>query len=286
MKVAILGTGKMGAAIARRLNAQGHQLVLWNRTSERATRLDLGTVAESPAAAAGAADVVISALTGPEADLAAYEGPDGAIQAADGRLFVDITTGGPDNAIHLAEAVRQRGGRFLEAPVLGGPAAIESGKLVILAGGEAADVDQAREVLSALGEIRHVGDTGQAGKLKLIANSMLAGISSLGAELQAAGETSGLGRDDTFWALQRLAPYLEMRKAGYLEQRYHPVMFALRDLLKDIDLSLEVYHHAGADVPLMELNRELYSDVLERHGDEDMSAINARFRKKGERRSQ
>jgi len=140
-------------------------------------------------------------------------------------------------------------------------------------------------VLSALGEIRHVGDTGQAGKLKLIANSMLAGISSLGAELQAAGETSGLGRDDTFWALQRLAPYLEMRKAGYLEQRYHPVMFALRDLLKDIDLSLEVYHHAGADVPLMELNRELYSDVLERHGEEDMSAINARFRKKRERRS-
>jgi len=112
---------------------------------------------------------------------------------------------------------------------------------------------------------------------------MLAGLSALGAELQAAGESSGLGRDDTFWALQRMAPYLEMRKAGYLDQRYHPVMFAARDLLKDIDLALGVYEHAGAEVPLLELNRTLYAEILEEHGDDDMSAINARYRTRANR---
>ena len=278
MKVAILGTGKMGGAIARRLAAQGHEVVAWNRTRERAEALKVGTVAATPADAAGAADIVISVLTGPEADHAAYLGTDGALQAAEGKLFVDVTTGGPDNSTGLAKEVRQRGGRYLEAPVVGGPPAVESGKLVILAGGDASDVDDARPVLSALGEIRHVGDVGQAGRLKLVANSMLAGLSSLGAELQAAGESAGLGRDDTFWALQRMAPYLELRKAGYLEQRYHPVLFALKDLLKDIDLSLEMYHEAGAEVPLMELNRKLYGDVVGQHGNEDMSAINARYR--------
>ena len=278
MKVAILGTGKMGAAIARRLVAEGHEVTVWNRTRKRAEALGVGSVAGSPADAAAAAEVVLSVLTGPEADRETYEGAAGALGAAEGRLFVDVTTGGPDNAIAIAALVRERGGRFLEAPVLGGPAAVESGKLTILAGGDASDVDEARPVLASLGEVRHVGDIGQAGKLKLVANSMLAGISALGAELQAAGESSGLGRDDTFWALQRLAPYLEVRKAGYLEQRYHPVMFAARDLLKDVGLALDLYEHAGAQVPLLEATQGLYSDVMTEHGDDDMSAINARYR--------
>ena len=279
MKVAILGTGKMGAAMARRLASQGHDLIVWNRTRARAEALKLGTVAGTPAEAAAAADLVLSVLTGPEADRDTYLGSGGALEAAEGRLFVDVTTGGPRNSTSLDAEVRKRGGRYLEAPVLGGPPAVESGKLTILAGGDASDVDEARPVLSGLGEIRHVGEVGQAGRLKLVANSMLAGLSSLGAELQAAGESAGLGRDDTFWALQRMAPYLELRKAGYLEQRYHPVLFALKDLLKDIDLSIEMYHEAGADVPLMTLNRGLYGDAVEKHADEDMSAINSRYRK-------
>jgi 3-hydroxyisobutyrate dehydrogenase len=276
--VAILGVGKMGGAIARRLDTGGHEVFLWNRTRDRAEKLVVGTVSNTPAEAAAAAEVVLTVLTGPEADAAAYEGEGGAIKAADGRLFVDVTTGGPANARRLDAAVRAAGGRFLEAPVLGGPAAIESGKLVILAGGEAADVDEARPLLAELGEIRHVGGVGSAASLKLISNSMLAGVSALAAELQAAGESSGVSRDDIFWALQRAAPTLEMRKAGYLDQRYHPVMFALKDMLKDIGLALEVYSAGGASVPVMELTRALYESVAEEHGEDDMSAINARFR--------
>src|SRR5450631_902613 len=81
LTIAILGTGKMGSAIAARLSAAGFQVVLWNRTRSRAEALGLGPVADTPAAAARAADIVVSSLTGPEAVLAAYLGPDGALSA-------------------------------------------------------------------------------------------------------------------------------------------------------------------------------------------------------------
>jgi len=88
--VAILGTGKMGSAVAARLSAAGFQVVLWNRTRARADALGLGTVATTPAAAARAADIVISSLTGPEAVLATYLGREGALAAGNGKAFVEI----------------------------------------------------------------------------------------------------------------------------------------------------------------------------------------------------
>ena len=280
MKVAILGTGKMGAAIARRLAAEKFSIILWNRTSARAEAVGLGTVAANPAEAANEAEIILSVLTGPAAVRAAYEGSKGALEAVShDKVFVDLTTGGPANAEWLDGAVRERGGHFLEAPVMGGPAATEGGKLMILAGGDATTLDSARQVLSMLGDIRHIGGVGSANRLKLIGNSMLAGTSALAAELQAAGEEIGLSQSDIFWVLQRFAPALDLRRAGYLEQRYQPVAFALKDLVKDVDLALDVYGDAGAEVPITRLNRQLYADQLADHGDDDLSAINARFRK-------
>jgi 3-hydroxyisobutyrate dehydrogenase-like beta-hydroxyacid dehydrogenase len=280
VKVAILGTGKMGAAMARRLAAQKVELVLWNRTKEKAEEIGVGTVAADPAAATAEASIILSVLTGPDAVREAYAGINGALEAAGpSKVFVDMTTGGPANASWLDSEVRKRDAHFLEAPVMGGPAAIEGGKLFILAGGEASTVDGVREVLTLLGEIRHIGEVGSANKLKLIGNSMLAGTSALAAELQAAGEEIGLSQSDIFWVLLRFAPLLQGRKAGYLEQRYQPVAFALKDLVKDLDLALEVYAEAGAETPMTTLDRQLYADELEEHGTDDMSAVNARFRR-------
>ncbi|MEA2683381.1 MAG: hypothetical protein QOK05_1709 [Chloroflexota bacterium] len=278
MKVAVLGTGKMGGAVARRLATMGHDLTTWNRTREKAEALGVGIVAATPAEAAADAEVVLSVFTDGAAARAAYSGEDGAMLAAEGRVFVDMTTVGPESARWLDREVTARGGRFLEAPVMGGPASIENGKLMILAGGEPGTLDVAREVLVVLGEVRHIGEIGTPSRLKLVSNSMLAGLSALAAELQAGGEEAGLGRDDVFWVLQRMAPYLEVRKAGYLEQRYQPSMFSLRDMVKDLDLALEVLRGAGAEVPLIELTRGLYAGELDGHGGDDMSAINARYR--------
>ena len=104
-KVAVLGTGKMGSAIATRLFASGFEVVLWNRTRSRAESLGFGTVADAPAAAARDADIVVSSLTGPEAVRSAYLGPDGALTAGKGKLFVEMSTAGPDLVSDLAAYV-------------------------------------------------------------------------------------------------------------------------------------------------------------------------------------
>ena len=278
-RVAVIGTGKMGAAMARRLAAEGFEVNLWNRTRSRAEAVGVGRVADTPAAAASASDVVLSILTGPGAVRQAYEGPSGAAEAADGRLFVEMSTAGPDSVLEVGRILEKRGGRLVEAPVLGSTTAVEQGKLVILAGGEAADIERARPVLEVLGEVRHIGPLGWANRLKLVANSMLAITAAAAAELQAAGVASGLSPEDTFSVLARMVPHLEPRKAGYLEGRYEPLTFSLRDMLKDVRLGLELYRTVGADTPITALTEQLYAEAEVDHGDEELNAINARYRK-------
>ena len=280
MHVAILGTGKMGGAMARRLKAAGHELALWNRTRSRAEALGVGTVAATPAEAASRAEVVISILTDANAVRAAYLGADGAAGVAQGKVFVEMSTAGPDIARELAPLIDRAGGLFVEAPVLGSTGAVESGQLIIFTAGSDAAIERARPVLKDLGEVRPVGDVGSAASLKLVANSMLAGVTALAAELQSAGTAAGLNPEDVFWVLSRIAPVLNARKAGFVEHRYSPVTFALRDALKDLRLALDLYERTGATTPLTQATRVLYERAAETAGELDMSAIATIYERK------
>jgi 3-hydroxyisobutyrate dehydrogenase-like beta-hydroxyacid dehydrogenase len=273
LRVAILGTGKMGGAMARRLKSQGHELTLWNRTRERAEALGVGRVAATPAEAARDAEVVISMLTDADAVRTAYLGDGGAVKAAKDQVFIEMSTAGPDVSAEIAPRLEKAGAQYVEAPVIGSVPAVEAGTLVVLAAGDGAAVERATPVLQALGEVRRVGDLGSAASLKLVANTMLAGINALAAELLAAGSSAGLKPDDVFWLLTRLAPYLGARKAGFLEHRYEPVMFALRDAVKDLRLATELYKKTGATTPLAVATKELYERAAQSAGDLDMSAI-------------
>jgi len=280
MRVAILGTGKMGGAMARRLKATGHELTLWNRTRSRAEALGAGEVAATPAEAALHADVVISILTDANAVRAAYLGADGAAKVATRQVFVEMSTAGPDIAKELAPLIEKAGAKFVEAPVLGSVGAVEAGTLVIFAAGRESAIQAARAVLEDLGEVRRVGDIGSAASLKLVANSMLAGVSALAAELQAAGTGAGLNREDVFWVLSRIAPVLNARKAGFVEHRYEPANFALRDALKDVRLALDLYERAGATTPITKTTKELYERAAKTAGDLDLSAIATLYERK------
>ena len=273
MRVTILGTGKMGGAMARRLKSQGHELTVWNRTRERAAALGVGRVAATPADAARDADVVISMLTDAVAVRTAYLGEDGAVSAAKGQVFVDMSTAGPDVSAEIAPRLQNAGAQYVEAPVIGSVPAVEAGSLVVLASGSDAAIERARSVLEAMGEVRRVGDLGSAAALKLIANSMLAGVTALGAELHAAGTGAGLDAENVFWAISRIAPVLNMRKAGLVEHRYEPVMFSLHDAVKDVGLALEVYRRNASATPLTEKTKELYERAAKSVGSLDMSAI-------------
>jgi 3-hydroxyisobutyrate dehydrogenase-like beta-hydroxyacid dehydrogenase len=273
MRVAVLGTGRMGESMARRLRQQGFELTLWNRTPQRARALELAPVATTPVAAVRSADVVISALADDAAVRDVYTRPEGALQGAEGRVFVEASTVSPQLMEELAHRVRERGGRFLDAPVLGSVPAVLEGRLGVLVGGERADLERAMPVLRALGEVRPVGAAGSAARLKLVSNSMLAGVSALAAELEAAGVAVGLDREDVFWALARLVPYLGVRRRGYVEDVHEPVTFPVRGLLKDLDLALDLFRTHSAPTPYTSLGRQIFAETAERYADLDLSAV-------------
>jgi 3-hydroxyisobutyrate dehydrogenase-like beta-hydroxyacid dehydrogenase len=276
-RVAILGTGKMGSAIAGRLDEAAFELVLWNRTRSRAEALGLGAIADTPAAAASSVDIIISSLTGPDAVLATYLGPDGALSAGARKHFIDMSTAGPDLVADLAPHVAAAGGTLVDAPILGAPPLVRAGEAAILVGGTTPDVADVRSVLSVFGGVRHVGRLGSAARLKLVANSMLADVILAAAELQVAGEDAGLDPDDVFFVLNRVAPSLEPRRAG-LEGHDTPTLFALRDLRKDVDLAMALYGASPARTPLTRLSREQVDAAAGATPDLDISAVARLYR--------
>jgi 3-hydroxyisobutyrate dehydrogenase-like beta-hydroxyacid dehydrogenase len=274
-RVAVLGTGKMGSAIARRLQTGGFQVSVWDRTKSKAEALGVGPVADTPADAARGADVVISMVTGPQAIRDVYFGPDGVFKASSGKTIVDMSTTGPETAQELGRAAETNDSKLIEAPVIGSVPAVNSGTLVIMAGATLpGDLDAVRPVLERLGEVHYVGDLASAAALKLIANSYLGIVSTGAAELLAAGTAHGLDPEQVFNVLARLWPGLRLREAGYLKHVHEPTMFAERDLLKDLDLALAFYRSAQpSNVPLTALTREVVAGVETEGPDLDISAI-------------
>ncbi|MFC4020151.1 NAD(P)-dependent oxidoreductase [Micromonospora sp. GCM10011542] len=198
-EIAVLGTGHMGAAIARRLLATGYRVTVWNRTPARAAALaGAGAeIAATPAQAVAAADLVIIMLADSaavEAALFGKDDPDAPVAALrPGAIMVQMSTIGPDQvrgvAARLPESVA-----LLDAPVGGSVDAVDAGALTIFAGGPPAVVDRAEPVLKSLGAIRRCGPVGAGSSLKLVANTAL--VTAFGAlhDTLAVAEAVGVDR--------------------------------------------------------------------------------------------
>ena len=217
--------------------------------------------------------MVISSLTNDAAVRDVYLGENGVLRGAAGKLIVDTSTAGPQVAEAVGREAQAKSARLLEAPVVGSVTAVENGNLLILAGGDRADLEQARPVLEHLGEVQYVGERGSAQRLKLVANSMLGITSAAAAELLAAGTAVGLDRGQVFSILVRFAPGLAVRERGFLHDQHTPTMFAVRDLVKDLDLGLGVYDEQGVPTPLTRQTREQYTEAMRESGDLDISAV-------------
>jgi 3-hydroxyisobutyrate dehydrogenase-like beta-hydroxyacid dehydrogenase len=188
-----------------------------------------------------------------------------------------MSTSGPAVVEELAAQLHASGSALIDAPIMGAPTVVLRGAAAILAGGAPDDIAQARPVLELLGEVRHVGPLGSGARLKLVANSMLAVVTSAAAELQVAGEAAGLDPEEVFWVLARLAPALEMRRAGYLQRRHQPTLFAVRDLLKDLDLALELFDQSGVEAPLTSRARTVVAETAVQVPDLDITAVITRY---------
>jgi 3-hydroxyisobutyrate dehydrogenase len=174
MQIGIAGTGKMGAAIARRLLGAGHQVSVWNRTADRAQPLlaEGARWAATPAALAREVTTVITMLTDEAALEEVYFAAHGLLAGAKGdHLFIDMSTVRPATQQAVGARVRAAGARYLECPVGGSVGPAREGKLLGFVGGAAADLERARELLALLcRRVEHVGELGAGATMKLAMN--------------------------------------------------------------------------------------------------------------------
>lgn len=166
MKIGLAGTGRMGAAIAARLKAAGHDVAVWNRTAAKARSLGFA-MCDSPAALAQRSEAVITML----ADGAAVREVYARFGSAKGTLFIDMSTVRPEVSIEVSQKIHSLGGCFVECPVGGSIGPAKEGKLFGFAGGEAGDVARARPLLEQLcRRVEHVGPAGAGAAVKLAVN--------------------------------------------------------------------------------------------------------------------
>jgi 3-hydroxyisobutyrate dehydrogenase-like beta-hydroxyacid dehydrogenase len=280
-KVAFIGLGAMGSRIAQRLLAAGNELVVWNRTPEKAADLDRqgAVVASTPAEAAAQAEVVITMVSNPEALRAVTEGADGvAAGLTKGAIVIEMSTVGPEAVARLA-SVLPAGAGLIDAPVLGSVGEAESGTLTIFVGGPTELYEQNEQLLSALGTPVHVGPLGAGAAAKLVANSTLFGVLGVFGEALALAAALGLARDAAFRVLEAspLAAQVERRRAS-VEANDFPPRFPLSLARKDADLIAEAAEHAGLDLRLAPAARAWLVDAeRDGHGDEDYSSTLARI---------
>lgn len=175
-RVALLGVGLMGAPVAERLLAAGLSLTLWNRTCAKLEPFTArATLAATPAAAVASSEVVITLLeNGQAVDEVLYQG-DAIAAAKPHTLIIDMSSITPAMARDHGKRCAALQLAYLDAPVSGGTRGAAAGTLTIMAGGKAADIARAQPVLSVLGKVTRIGDTG-AGQLAKLANQAIVGI--------------------------------------------------------------------------------------------------------------
>lgn len=280
--VACLGTGRMGAAMIRRLAAAGAQLRLWNRTASRAEALaaEVGAVhAATPAGAVAGAQVVLVCLADDAAALAAYRGPDGLLAGLGPDTVVcDTSTLDPRTVEALAPEVAGRGAVLLDCPVSGSVSVAEAGHLTFMVGGDQAALDRARPVLAVLGgSVVRIGGTGAGATMKLVVNSVLLGLNQAVAEGLVLAEQAGLDRTTAYDVLAAGAvgaPFVRYKRDAFLDPDGTPVAFTLDLVAKDLGLARALAARVGARADQLAVNEAVAAEaVANGFGDRDLSAV-------------
>ncbi len=257
-KIAVIGTGAMGSRIAQRLIAGGYEVLVWNRTKERAgSLLERGAAwRQTPAQAAREADGVITMVADPAALEAVSEGAEGiAAGAGPHTTVLEMSTVGPQAVGRLRSVLPPETG-LLDAPVLGSLSEAEAGTLKIFAGGPEALFLAWRPVLETLGTPLRVGDLGAGAAAKLVANGTLFTVlGALGEALQLA-QALGLSREAAFEILAQtpLAAQAERRRP-VIEHDALPTRFRLSLARKDADLIAAAADEASADLRMQQAAR-------------------------------
>lgn len=288
-KVAMIGLGQMGGACARRLAAQGVDLVGYD-ASPAAREAAAGhglRVAASLAEAVQGRTAVLTCLPNPAAVEAVWLGPDGlAAQVGPGVSCIEMSSIDPTTMQRVAQAAQARGARVLDCPVSGSPPEALEGRLVLLAGGDADLLAAAQPLLTHLSpSIRHAGPVG-TGKVVKIVNNMMTMANILAAsEAFSLGVRAGVDPATLLDILSvsggRSAQFLK-RFPWAVEGDFAP-RFKMELGEKDLALGSELGRAVGQPTPFASLARELYALALaEGYRGQDIVALYGMYRRWGD----
>lgn len=278
-KVGFVGLGAMGAPMAWNLHAAGYDLGVYNRTTARMDPFaDAGVdTFDSPHALASASDVVVTMVTGPDALQDVVLGDEGVIHGVvTGDTVVNTSTVSRTATTDVADRVRDAGGRFVDAPVLGTVAPAEEGELLVLAGAPETVLNDVRPVLEVFGDVRPVGDVGDGTSMKLTANLLLGVMMEGFSEALVFADGQDLALDDVLDVIQNGvlgAPLFDYKGPVVRERAFEP-QFPLDLLFKDLNLVLDAGGEERVPLPATAATREAASATRALgYGDEDMMAL-------------
>ncbi|HEX9020349.1 MAG TPA: NAD(P)-dependent oxidoreductase [Nitrospirota bacterium] len=280
MKIGFIGLGIMGSRMAANLQKKGHELVVYNRTRQKAESLIANGAlwAATPADAARQVTVIITMLAKPDAVAeTALLGKYGFLShLVDQALWIDCSTVNPSFSTLMAGEAKQRKVRFIDAPVSGSKGPAEQGQLLFFAGGEKKDVDEARPLLEAMGRVYHIGGHGMGSSMKMVNNVILAQAMAAFSEAMVLGESLGISKElllNTVLNSPVAAPFLAFKRPKIEEGRFD-ADFPLQWMHKDLQLASDTAYETGAAMPLTAAAKELYALAMRSGlGEQDFSAI-------------
>lgn len=196
MKAGFIGLGNLGRAMAKRLISQDVELVVWNRTREKAEELGV-EVADSPASLLSEVDFVFLCLFDSNAVRSVATGRDGLLSGeCEGKVIIDTTTNHFEAVADFHRMFREKGAHYLEAPVLGSVVPASRGRLTVLVSGDRQAYERALPYIDKIGEhIFYLGRPTLATRMKLINNLVLGSFMAAIAEAVVLGECAGLSRE-------------------------------------------------------------------------------------------
>ncbi len=280
MKIGFIGLGLMGIRMANNLLDKNYELVVFNRTTEKAEPLlKKGAVqAESPAEVGQNADMVITMLADPEAVSKLAFGESGFLyQMEQKSVWIDCSTVNPKTSLENAEKANGMNIRFIDAPVAGTILPAEKGELTFFVGGDKKDVEEARPVFEAMGKkIIHLGPIGKGTSMKMVVNLVLGQAMMAFSEAMVLGESLGFSKDILFESLiggPVTAPFIAGKREKISKNKFE-TEFPLQLMYKDFQLASQTAYENNVALPSANVTKEIYALAKKfGFGDKDFSAI-------------
>jgi len=271
MRVAFLGLGIMGHAMATNLAKAGHEVAVWNRTPGK--QVEGARTAATPAGAAQGVEVVWMCVSDTDAVERVLFGPDGVESSlAEGMIIADSSTISPAATVKFAERVREKGVAYVDAPMTGSKVGAQNGTLVFIVGGEEATIERVKPLFAAMGKkIFHMGETSKGQATKLAMNLQIALIFEGFAEALTLATKLGVDAEKMVALIEAtmVRSGVVEYKAPFVLQRDFTPNFPLRLMHKDIRLTLEAAKEARVKLPALETVEEIYEMATE-EGSKDL----------------